>query len=93
MRVIINNSSDRSFKAAGWRSKAITVNDKAEATLIETLKTIPLDNGGSLYDLIASGTKLKRGWKLYVNGVSLPAGSSLVQIIKDSIQIHIQDKP
>lgn len=92
MRVIINNFSDRAFQATGWRSQAIPVNDKAEATLIEALKMIPLINGGSLYDLVASGTKLKKGWKLYVNGIPLPGGSSLAQNIKDSIQIHIQDR-
>jgi len=92
MRVVVNNSSDRAFQATGWRSKAIPVNDKAEATLIEALKMIPLINGNSLYDLVASGSKLKKGWKLYVNGMPLPGGSSLIQNIKDSIQIHVRDR-
>lgn len=91
MRVIINNLSERAIIIAGWRAKAIEVNDKTEATLIDALKAAPLKDGRSMYDLIADEDKLKISWGLYIDGFYLPASSDIKRIIKDNIQIHIWD--
>ena len=91
MRVIINNLSEQATILAGWRAKAIQVNDKTEATLIDALKATRLKDGSSMYDLIADENELKVGWGLYLDGYYFPASSSIKRIIKDSTQIYIRD--
>jgi hypothetical protein len=71
MRAIINITSGRAAKAAGWRAKDVKVNDKSEAILIDVLKATPLKDGSSMFDLIAEKEKLKSDWALFVDGFPL----------------------
>ena len=93
MRVIINILSEPVAILAGWRAKAVQVNDKTEATLIDALKATRLKDGSSMYDLIADEDKLKTSWRLYVDGHYLPASSSIKKTVKDNVQIHVQGSP
>jgi hypothetical protein len=91
LRAILNIQSDRAFSHAGWRARAIEIPGKPEAQLPEILKAAILNNGKTLYDLIASGDNLKPDFALYVNGFLLSGSSGILQTIKDSTQIHIVD--
>lgn len=91
MRAIVNMISPRAIIAAGWQAKAIPVNDKNQASLIDVLKATALADGTRLYDLIAESDTLKGDWALHVNGEFLPGASGLSRAVKDSTQIHVED--
>jgi hypothetical protein len=93
MRIIFNIHSNRAAKAAGWRARAIQVNDKAEALLDDVLKAVALTDGNSMYDYITEKDHLSSEWVLVVNGTTIPELSSLKTNVKDNIQIHLMDNP
>ena len=77
--------------AAGWRARAIHVNDKGEASLDEVLKAAALADGSSIYDYIIEEDRLGNEWILVVNGIKVSDASSLKTNIKDNVQIHLMD--
>jgi hypothetical protein len=83
----------QSNRAAGWRARAIHVNDKAEAFLDEALKAVALADGRSIYDYIIEKDHLGDDWILVVNGITISDASSLKTKIKDDVQIRMMDKP
>jgi len=91
MRVIVNLESDRLAKAAGWRAKAIVLNEKKEALLTEALKAVTLSQG-SLYDFISLQGILRNEFVLYVNGKQVKGGSGLNIPVKDNTQVHIYER-
>jgi hypothetical protein len=91
MRVVFNIHSNRAAGAAGWRAKAIQVNDKAVALLDEALKATALADGSSMYDYIIEEDRLGNDWMLVVNGITISGASSLKTNIKDNVQIHLLD--
>ena len=93
MRAIVNITSGRAGEAAGWRARAVKVNDKNEATLAEVLKATKLKDGSSMFALIADKENLKSDWALYVDGFLLTGSASIKRKIKDSVQIHVWDYP
>jgi hypothetical protein len=93
MRVIFNIHSSRAARAAGWRARAIQVNDKGEARLDEALKATAMADGSSIYDYIIEEDRLSNDWILIVNGITIPNASSLKTDIKDNVQIHLLDNP
>ncbi len=93
MRIIVNIHSDLAAQIAGWRAKAVQVNDKREAELEEALKAVALADGGNLYDYITNEDRLSCDWLLFVNGIRIPVNSALKRTIKDNVQIHLIDNP
>jgi hypothetical protein len=93
MRIIFNIHSNRAAKAAGWRARAIQVNDKGEARLDEALKAATLADGSSIYDHIVEEGHVSNEWILVVNGITVSAESSLKTNVKDNIQMHLRNNP
>jgi dihydrofolate reductase len=93
MRIIFNIHSNRVAKAAGWRAKAIQVNDKGEALLDEALKATLLADGSSIYDHIIEKGHMNDEWILIVNGITVSDESSLKRNIKDNVQMHLLSNP
>jgi hypothetical protein len=93
MRVIVNIHSGKAAGAAGWRAKAIRVNDKSDATLAEALMAATLKDGSSLYDYIIEDGRLSHDLVMIVNGITLTGESSLRTVVRDNIQIHLMDNP
>jgi len=91
MRVIFNIHSNRAARAAGWRARAIQVNDKAEASLADALKAVTLADGSSIYDCIIEEDCLGNDWILVANGITVSDASFLKTYIKDNVQIHLMD--
>jgi hypothetical protein len=91
MRAVVNIISDRAFLASGWRARVVEIPGKTEAELPEILKAAALNNGQTLYGLIASGDNLKPDFALYVNGFLLTGSSSILKTVKESTQIHVLD--
>jgi hypothetical protein len=89
MRVIFNIHSNRAAHAAGWRARAVQVNDKADAFLYEALKATAMAGGTSIYDYITEEDHLSSDWALVVNGITIPDKSSFKLRIKDNTQIHL----
>jgi hypothetical protein len=93
MRIIFNIHSSPAAGAAGWRARAIKVNDKATALLDEALKAVTLADGSSIYDYIFKENCLGNDWILIVNGITVTDASHLKKDIKDNVQIHLMDNP
>lgn len=93
MRVIFNIHSNRAARAAGWRARAVTVNDRAEAPLAEALKAVELGDGSSIYNYIIEEDCPGNGWLLVVDGMPVSDAPSLKRNIKDNVQIHLMDNP
>ena len=94
MRAIVNISSARLSKMAGFRARAITV-EKSRATLSEVLKQINLmENDGSIYQVVAEGDGFKEDFSIFVKG-TLYVGDKvdLNEIIRDNEQLHLGDWP
>jgi len=91
LRAIINIHPETVIAASGWKARAVEIEGKTEATIEEILKAASLEDGRSLYDIIAEGENLKSYFALYINGLRLPASSNILQTIKDSSQIHVVD--
>lgn len=93
MRIIFNIHSNLAAEAAGWRARAIQVNDKGEARLNEALRATLLADGSSIYDYIIEESRLGNEWMLIVNGITISDASSLKTKIKDNVQIHLLHNP
>ena len=93
MRVIFNIHSNRAAKAAGWRARAVQVNDKNTADLEEVLKAVSLVDGSSMYQYIVKEDELSNDWSLFVNGISVSGSSCLRKEIRDNVQIHLMYNP
>ena len=93
MRVIFNIHSSRVAGAAGWRARAVQVNDKSEARVDEALKAAILMDSTSIYDYIIEEDQLSDDWMLVVNGITISDASSLKTKIKDNVQIHLLNNP
>ncbi len=93
MRAIVNITSGRAAKAAGWLARDVRVNNESVAPIKDVLKATPLADGSSMFDLIASNDNLKDDWALYVDGALMEGGSDITVPIKDSVQIHVWDYP
>lgn len=93
MRAIVNVTSQRAEKAAGWGAKEVRINNKAEASLIDVLKSTPLKNGSNMFELISENKRLRNDWALFVDGVFIEGGSGIEKNIKDNVQIHVWDNP
>jgi hypothetical protein len=93
MRIIFNILSNQAAKAAGWRSRAIQVNDKGEACLDEALKAVILADDSNIYDYIVEEDRVGNDWILVVNGITISAESILKTNVKDNVQIHLRNNP
>ncbi len=93
MRVIFNIHSNRAAGAAGWRARAIMVNDKADASLAEALKAVTLADGSRIYDYIIEEDCLGYNWILVADGIPVSDAHSLKRNIKDNVQMHLMDNP
>ncbi len=93
MRIIVNIHSDRAAQIAGWRAKAVQVNEKREADLEEALKAVALGDESNLYDYISDKDRLSCDWLLFVNGIRIHVNSALKGTVKDNVQIHLIDNP
>jgi hypothetical protein len=93
MRIIFNIHSNRAAKAAGWRARAIHVNDKGEARLDEALKAVTLADGSRIYDHIVEEDRVGNDWILVVNGITVSAEFSLKTNIRDNVQMHLRNNP
>lgn len=85
--------SNQAAKAAGWRARAIQVNDKGEARLDEVLKAVTLADGSSVYDYIIEADRVGNDWILIVNGIIISDESVLKTNVKDNVQIHLRSNP
>lgn len=91
MRIIFNIHSNRAAEAAGWRARAIQVNDKCEARLDEALKATTFVDGSSIYDYIIEKDRIGNDWILVVNGIKVSDISSIKTNLKDNVQMHLMD--
>jgi len=91
MRVIVNLASDRAAHIAGWRARAVQIDGTSEAAAAEVLKAVTFTDGSSLFDLVTDGTKLKAGWKVYINGIPQKGNDLAVSRITDNMQIHVMN--
>jgi hypothetical protein len=93
MRIIFNIHSNRAARAAGWRARAVHVNDKGDALLDEALRAVMLADGSSVYDYIFEEDRLGNDWVLVVNGITILDVSFLKTNVKDNVQMHLMDNP
>jgi len=92
MRVIVNIHSGKAAAVAGWRARAVRVNDKGDATLEEALMAATLGNGGKLYDYVLKDGVISPDFILIANGITITE-TSLGTAVRDNVQIHIMDNP
>jgi len=92
MRIIINLNSDKAAHLAGWRAKAVQIDVIPEAAAMEVLRMITFPDGSNLLDLISDGSKVKAGWKLFINGIPVKSNDLVSSRVKDNVQIHIMNR-
>ena len=89
MRIIFNIHSKRAARAAGWRARAVNVNDKSKCDVKQVLKSVRLADGSTMYDYIIEGNSLRAEWALFVNGIGVSNSSDLKKEVMDNVQIHL----
>ena len=89
MRVIVNIHSPSLIKIAGWRAKAVQINNSNESNIKEVLDTIVIGNGTALSEILIENNKIKSNFILFVNGVQMPDTPDFNATIKDNVQIHV----
>lgn len=92
MRVIVNIHTQSLIRIAGWRAKAIQINNSNESNIKEILDTIVIGSGTALSDILMENNKMKDNFVLFVNGVQMPDTPDFNTAIKDNVQIHVIEK-
>ncbi len=92
MRVIFNIHSHKAAVIAGWRAKAIQINNESKEDLSQVLKSVCLSDGTSMYKYIVDKDHLGKNWILFVNGRPVCHNASLKMEVRDNVQIHLMDK-
>lgn len=89
MRVIVNIHTQNLIKIAGWRAKAVQINNRNESNIKEVLDTVVIGNGTALSEILIEHHKIKRNFILFVNGVQVPDTPDFNTTVKDNVQIHV----
>lgn len=89
MRVIVNIHTRNLIKIAGWRAKAVQINNGSESNIKEVLDTVVMGNGTALSEILIENNKIKSNFILFVNGVQMPDTPDFNTTVKDNVQIHV----
>ncbi|MBN2041566.1 MAG: hypothetical protein JW864_16130 [Spirochaetes bacterium] len=92
MRVIVNIHSPEIAEQAGWRAKAVQINDTNQSNLKEVLNTVIFENASTMHEFIIENNNIKSNFVLYVNGIKMPENPDFDLTIRDNVQIHLMSK-
>ncbi len=79
-------------KDAGWNSKEARL-EKERVTIEDVLRSAELDDGGTLFDLVAEENGIKESYAIFLSGRLLWNPVDLKMEIKSGDQLAILDFP
>lgn len=86
------NTFGSANRDAGWNVREVEL-DKETVTLEDALRSAKLEDGRTLFDLIAEDNRLKDSYAIFLSGILLWNPVDLKMQVKDGDQLLILDFP